>query len=113
MRAMMLALLGVATLAAPAARACDAEEMNRHLQAVCDGALGESAELATRLLPRAGADSPALAAALARARLLCAEGDPVAGAAEAARLARLVGRIEARLGDAPPIWAQRQAGLAR
>ncbi|MBR0676570.1 hypothetical protein GXW77_10330, partial [Roseomonas alkaliterrae] len=51
----------------------------------------------------------ALDRALARATEACATGDPAIGAAEAARIARLAGRIEARAGIADPIWPDRLA----
>lgn len=96
-------------LAAPAL-ACDAEEMNRELTAVCEAALAEPAAPLAGLHGHATeAERALIDRALAAARHACAEGDPVEGAAEAARLARLVGRIEARAGLAPPIWPERQA----
>jgi hypothetical protein len=113
MRTFAAMIAGAALLAAPASNACDPDELNHHLTAVCEGALGEAARLAEALLPRAGAEAQLLRDALVRARFLCAEGDPVAGAAEAARLARLVGRIEARLADTPPIWPRQLTELVR
>ena len=113
MRMRFAAAVGAAMLAAPLAQACDPEELNQHLTAVCEGALGEAARLAEALLPRAGADAGLLRDAVARARYLCVEGDPVTGAAEAARLARLVGRIEARLEETPPIWPRQHTELRR
>jgi hypothetical protein len=115
-RALVVLALGAAALAAPLlasspARACDPDEINALLTAVCEGALGEAARLAQALLPQAGPDAPLLQDALVRARFLCAEGDPVAGATEAARLSRLVGRIEARLDQAPPIWPRQHTAL--
>ncbi len=95
-------------LVAPAL-ACDPEEMNEQLNAVCWAALAATAPAAEAALPFATAvERIRLERSLARAREACATGDPVFGAEEAARLARLVGRIEARAGGNDPIWQREE-----
>jgi hypothetical protein len=111
MRALVLA---AALMLAPplAARACDTAAMNAELTRVCRAALDPVLGWLARLAPE-----PEEAAALARASAAAAEacdtGDPAAGVLEAARLARLAGRIEARTGDAPPVWPARHAAAER
>lgn len=95
-------------LVAPAL-ACDPEEMNEQLNAVCAAALAETVPAAEAILPHAtAAEHTRLERSLARAREACATGDPVFGAQEAARLARLVGRIEARAHVTESIWQQEE-----
>lgn len=95
--------LGLAVLAP--AQACEPEAMNAELSRVCDGALVPARERISALRGHAsGPEQRAIDAALARAQAACDTGDPVLGAAEAVNLARLAGRIEARIGDATPIW---------
>ncbi|MCS6854078.1 MAG: hypothetical protein NZ523_04915 [Elioraea sp.] len=106
----MLVGAGLAgALVAPAA-ACDLEELNAHLAAVCLAAVEETEQVA---LARSGeasaAEQAAIARALRRVRELCAGADPIAEAREAARLARLVGRIEGRAGITIPIWPKEEA----
>jgi hypothetical protein len=105
------ALLAALTLAAPPlARACDPEEMSRQLTAVCRAALDPAAAWVGTLRGRAAeAERSAIDAALRVAGEACGTGDPTAGARESARLARLAGRIEARLGETAPIWPDRLA----
>ncbi len=91
-------------LIAPAL-ACDPEEMNAQLTQVCEAALAETAPATEAVLPHATAgERIRLERSLARAVEACATGDPGLGVQEAARLARLVGRIEARAGVTEPIW---------
>jgi hypothetical protein len=54
-------------------------------------------------------EAAALDRAIAVATTACETGDPAAGAQEAARIARLAGRIEARAGNTDPIWPDRLA----
>jgi hypothetical protein len=105
------ALLAALILAAPPlARACDPEELSRQLTEVCRAALDPAAGWAGSLRDRAsGAERGAIDAALRSAGEACDSGDPTAGAREAVRLARLAGRIEARLGETAPIWPERLA----
>ena len=95
-----LAAAATAALARPS-QACDADAMDAHLTAVCDGAL-EPARLAlAAALPHATPEeSLALQRALTIAQGACTTGDPTAGARIAANLARLAGRIEGRAGVA-------------
>ncbi|WP_114373642.1 hypothetical protein [Elioraea thermophila] len=96
---------GVAGAVVAPALACDPEEINAQLTRVCEAALAETAPAAEAVLPYAtAAERIRLERSLARAREACAIGDPGFGAEEAARLARLVGRIEARAGATPSIW---------
>lgn len=98
----------------PRAQACDLAEQHAALAEICEAALAEPAALLGALLPRL---DPALreevGGRLAAARALCQGADPALGAQAAARLARLAGRIEERLGEAPPIWPERRADGAR
>lgn len=105
------ALLAALTLAAPPlARACDPEEMSRQLTAVCRAAFDPAAILIGMLRDRAtAAERGAIDAALRSAEEACDSGDPTMGALESVRLARLAGRIEARLGETAPIWPDRLA----
>ncbi len=101
---------GVAGAIAAPAFACDPEEMNSQLTGVCEAALAETAALVDALHGDATeAERAAMARGLATAREACAHGDPLIGAREAARLARLAGRVEARVGIVVPIWPERQA----
>jgi hypothetical protein len=103
------ALALLACLAAPAARACDVTEMQATIAEMCDGAIAEVAAVLASLAPRATeAERALIAERLEAARAQCASGDPAAGV-EAGRLARLAGRLEARLGETPPIWPSREA----
>jgi hypothetical protein len=104
------ALAALLVAAPPLARACDTEAMNAELTAVCRAALSPAEAWAGAVRAHAGAsEAAALDRALALARAACATGDPAAGALEAARIARLAGRIEARAGAAGPIWPDRLA----
>jgi hypothetical protein len=98
----LAALVGAAVLASRHAAGCDAEAMEAHLTAVCDGAL-EPARLALEAaLPHATPEERlAMQRALTIANGTCTTGDPVAGARIAANLARFAGRIEGRAGVAP------------
>ena len=108
MRALLLAGLLLAAL--PPARACDTEAMSAELTAVCSAALRPAAETARAVRGAASAaEAAALDRALARAAEACATGDPALGAAEASRIARLAGRIEARAGLTDPIWPDQLA----
>lgn len=93
-------VLGAAfLLAPPLARACDPYELNAHLTTVCRAALDPAAAAIAPLRVHASAaEDAAIGVALARAVEACDTGDPALGAAEAVRLARLAGRIEARTG---------------
>lgn len=96
---------GLAGAVLAPALACDPEEINAHLSQVCEAALTETAPAAEAVLPHATvAERLRLERTLARAREACATGDPVFGAQEAARLARLIGQIESRAGATPSIW---------
>lgn len=108
MRSILLAALVLA--APPLARACDTEAMNAELTAVCTAALRPALDWAGVVRVQASvAESAALDRAIAAATTSCETGDPVAGAAEAVRIARLAGRIEARAGMNDPIWPDRLA----
>lgn len=96
---------GLAGAIAAPALACDPEEMNAQLTAVCEAALAEAVAAVEAALPHVReAERVRIDHALAEARDACTTGDPVLGAREAARLARLAGRIEARAGS--PLWQQ-------
>lgn len=108
MRPILLATLLFA--APPLARACDTEAMNAELTAVCNAALRPALDWVGGLRAQAtAAESALLDRAIAAASASCDTGDPVAGAREAARIARLAGRIEARTASIPPIWPDRLA----
>jgi hypothetical protein len=86
------------------ARACDPEEINALLNAVCTAALRQAAEATASVRGIANAiENATLAEALARARDECAGGNPDAAASLAVRIARLAGRIEGRAGVADPV----------
>jgi hypothetical protein len=107
-KAVALAVLLVG--APPLARACDTEAMNAELTAVCRAAFTPAADWAGAVRAQATAqEGAALDRALAVANEACATGDPAAGAREAVRIARLAGRIEARVGSVEPIWPDRLA----
>lgn len=106
----ILLLAGLILAAPPLARACDTEAMNAELTAVCSAALRPATSWATAMRPHATvAEAAAFDRAIAAATTACETGDPVAGAQEASRIARLAGRIEARAGLAEPIWPDRLA----
>jgi hypothetical protein len=100
----LLALAGAAgaALAARPAAACDADAMDAHLTAVCDGALEPAKAALEAARPHATPEEiMALQRALTIANTTCTTGDPVAGARIAANLARIAGRIEGRAGLKP------------
>ncbi|MEO3474676.1 hypothetical protein AAFN86_22615 [Roseomonas sp. CAU 1739] len=108
MRSILLA--GLVLAAPPLARACDTEALNAELTAVCTAALRPATAWAAALRAQATAvEGAALDRAIAAATAACETGDPAAGAAETVRIARLAGRIEARTGQAEPIWPDRLA----
>ncbi|NKE43489.1 hypothetical protein HB662_01780 [Roseomonas frigidaquae] len=104
-RFLPLAAAAVATgslLSSRRAAACDAEAMEAHLTAVCDGALAPARAALEAAMPHATpAETMAMQRALTIANATCTTGDPVAGARIAANLARLAGRIEGRAGVSP------------
>lgn len=102
-RGLPAALLAGAALAATRpARACEPEALDAHLAAVCDGGLAAARAALAAALPQATpAERAALEAMLAEAGGLCGTGDPVEAARQAARIARIAGRIEGRAGTAP------------
>jgi hypothetical protein len=103
MTRLVLALV-VFLFAPPLARACDPDELNAHLTTVCRAALDPAtAAIAPLRIHASPAEDAAIAVALARAGEACDTGDPAIGAAEAVRLARLAGRIEARTGMLPAL----------
>lgn len=98
------AALAAALLLPASGIACDAEEMNRHLNAVCHAALSPARAAIEGVAAHATeAERALIARALARADVACDTGDPRDGAAIAALLSRLAGRIEARAGIAAPL----------
>ena len=100
----------VLVLAPPLARACDTEYLNSQLTLVCRAALGPATEWLQGLALHATApEAGAIARATTLAEQACEAGDPEVGAQEAVRLARLAGRIEARLPEPAAIWPERQA----
>jgi hypothetical protein len=108
MRPILLATL--LTLAPPLARACDTDYLNSQLTLVCRAALAPASDWLRSLVAEATAAEAAEATrATALANQACESGDPEIGALEAVRLARLAGRIEARLATQPAIWPSRQA----
>ena len=108
MRSILLAALVVD--APPFARACDTEAMNAELTAVCTAALRPALSWATAIRAQAtAAETAAIERAITTATAACETGDPAAGAAEAVRIARLAGRIEARAGMNDPVWPDRLA----
>jgi hypothetical protein len=108
---MRTSLLAAAlVLAPPLARACDTEYLNSQLTLVCRAALDPALALLRDLAPQAtAAETAAIGHATTLAEAACETGDPEVGTQEAIRLARLAGRIEARLPEPPAIWPQRQA----
>ena len=100
-----MVVLSVAfVLAPPLARACDPNELNAHLTTVCRAALDPAAAAIAPLRVHASAaELAAITVALTRAVEACDTGDPALGAAEAVRLARIAGRIEARTGTLPEL----------
>lgn len=93
----MRALLAMAMLLATPAIACDPDEMERAMTEICSAATTGAAEAVEAALPLARAQEAAsLQSQLNSLRRICAEGDPAAAARDAARLARVAGRIEAR-----------------
>ncbi len=92
-------LLAAALLLTPplAARACDTDVLNAELTRVCRAALDPVLGWLGALTPPAG-EGDAIARATEAAVEACDTGDPVIGAREAVRLARLAGQIEARAG---------------
>lgn len=109
MRSILLTA-AAALLAATPAPACDSEAMSAELTAVCRAAFAPAAEWASAVRARSeAAEAAMLDRALLLAREACDSGDPAIGAREAARIARLTGRIEARIGAAAPIWPERLA----
>jgi hypothetical protein len=107
------ALIALLVAAPPLARACDTEAMSAELTAVCRATLSPAEAWAGAVRTHANTtEAAALDRALALAREACATGDPATGALEAARIARLAGRIEARAGVAWPIWPDRLAANA-
>ena len=106
----ILALAVLLVAAPPLARACDTEAMSAELTAVCRAALSPAEAWAGAVRAHASAtEVAALDRALTLAREACDTGDPAVGALEAARIARLAGRIEVRAGMAEPIWPDRLA----
>lgn len=98
----LAALAGLGALASRPAAACDADAMEAHLTAVCDGALEPArAALEAALAHATPEEKLAMQRALTIANATCTTGDPVAGARIAANLARLAGRIEGRAGLRP------------
>lgn len=103
MRRLMLPIAALLLAAPPLARACDQDAMNAELTAVCRAALDPAAQLVRTIRAEAAeAERQQIDAALATAEEACDTGDPTIGAREAVRLARLVGRIEARRPTPPP-----------
>lgn len=93
----MRRLLAMAMLLAMPAMACDPDEMERAMTEICTAATSGAAEAVEAALPLARAEeAAALQTQLTALRRVCSEGDPAVAAREAARLARLAGRIEAR-----------------
>lgn len=93
------ALIALAlSIAPPLARACDPEGMEREITEICRAALDPAAALARAVLVRATPEEArAIEAAIIAAGDACEIGDPAAGARQAVELARLAGRLEARL----------------
>lgn len=99
LRAALLATLLV--VAPPLARACDPETMEREITEICRAAVDPAAEIARTVLARATPEeAQRIGAAIIAAGDACDVGDPAAGARQAVEIARLAGRIEARLGSA-------------
>lgn len=99
----MRALLALTLLLATPAIACDPDEMERAMTEICTAATAGAAEAVEAALPLARGDEAAsLQAQLTTLRRVCAEGDPALAARDAARLARLAGRIEARADQPRP-----------
>lgn len=99
----MRALLALALLLASPAIACDPAEMDQAMTEICTAALDGAAEAVEAALPHARAqEAAALESRLAQARLACLQGDPAVAARDAAQLARLAGRIEARADQPRP-----------
>lgn len=99
----MRTLLALALLLATPAIACDPDEMERAMNEICSGATTGAAEAVEAALPLARpVEAASLQAQLAALQRSCAEGDPAVAARDAARLARLAGRIEARADQPRP-----------
>ncbi len=112
-RGLALALASAVATPTPAL-ACDVAEMHAIATEACAAAIGETGTVLAALERHATeAERAMIERQLAAAREACAEGNAGFAAAEAARLARLAGRIEARAGEAPPIWPQHSTGVFR
>lgn len=99
----MRALLALALLLATPAIACDPDEMERAMTEICTAATSGAADAVEAALPLARPDeAAALQSRLTHLQRICAEGDPALAARDAARLARLAGRIEARADQPRP-----------
>jgi hypothetical protein len=99
----MRKLLAVAMLLATPAVACDPDELERAMTEICSAATAGAAEAVEAALPLARpGEATSLEAQLTALRRLCMEGDPAQAARDAARLARLAGRIEARADQPRP-----------
>ena len=99
----MRALLALTLLLATPAIACDPDEMERAMTEICTAATSGAAEAVEAALPLARpGEATALQSQLTSLRRICAEGDPALAARDAARLARLAGRIEARADQPRP-----------
>jgi hypothetical protein len=110
----LLAAALAAGLAPTPALACDVAEMHAIATEACTAAIGETGAVLAALERHATeAERAMIERHLTAARVACAEGNAGFAAVAAARLARLAGRIESRVGDAPPIWPQQDAGLLR
>ncbi|MBX9752630.1 MAG: hypothetical protein K5Q68_23785 [Roseococcus sp.] len=99
----MRTILAVAMLLATPAIACDPDELERAMTEICTAATAGAEEAVEAAQPFARAEERALLdARLTQIRQDCAHGDPAVAAREAARLARVAARIEARADQPRP-----------
>ena len=90
-----LALAALATIGPVSAIACDPETMNEQLAELCRSPLAELADMLVQ-----ARQPPGVAAGMRQwldeAKLACRDGNYEAGLAQGIRLAREIGRLEAR-----------------
>ncbi|BBK43129.1 hypothetical protein STVA_31490 [Allostella vacuolata] len=90
-----LALAILAAIGPVSAIACDPETMNEQLAEFCRSPLADLAEMLAQVRQPPGV-AAGMRQRLDEAKLACRDGDYEAGLAQAIRLARDIGRLEAR-----------------
>ncbi|MCX7371641.1 MAG: hypothetical protein NTW56_04250 [Alphaproteobacteria bacterium] len=77
--------------------ACDPDAMDQAMSEICAAGVAAAQEAVDAAIPHAiAAEADHLRLALSQAQDICHHGDPALAAAQAARLSRHAGRIEAR-----------------